>query len=77
MALFLIFFLLAGLFEPTKRPDPASNQKIVAEGGLKELIIFLGWLIDTRRFIVTLPTEKWKVWSTNIKALVSKRSVTY
>ncbi|KAL7525801.1 hypothetical protein ACHAXR_002849, partial [Thalassiosira sp. AJA248-18] len=50
MALFLIFRPLAHLLEPIKRPDPASIRKMIAEGGLKELITFLGWLINTRAF---------------------------
>ena len=43
MALFLIFRPLAGIFEPTKRPDLASTRKMLAEGCLNEIITFLGW----------------------------------
>ena len=42
MVLFLIFHSLASLLEPIKRPDPASIEKMIAEGGLKEIISFLG-----------------------------------
>ncbi|KAL7529786.1 hypothetical protein ACHAXR_003159 [Thalassiosira sp. AJA248-18] len=44
MALFLIFGPLAHLLKPIKRPDPASIRKMIAEGGLREIITFLGWL---------------------------------
>lgn len=77
MALFLIFRPLAGLFEPIKRPDPASIRKMMAEGGLKELITFLGWLINTRALTIALPTEKWIAWSDEIKALRKKKKATY
>ena len=62
MAFFLVFRPLAGIFEPIPRPDPTSIRKLMAEGGLAELIIFLGWQIDTRRFTVALPIDKWKAW---------------
>jgi len=42
MAFFLVFHPLAGIFEPIPRPDPTSIRKLLAEGGLAELIIFLG-----------------------------------
>jgi len=77
MALFLIFRPLAGLFEPIKRPDPASIRKMMAEGGLKETIIFLGWKINTRALSIALPTEKWIAWSAEIKALRKKKKASY
>jgi len=77
MALFLVFRPLAGIFEPIKRPDPASIRKLLAEGGLKEIIIFLGWLIDTRSFQIALPIEKWVAWSNSIREMKAKKFVTY
>ena len=67
MALFLIFRPLTGLLEPIKRPDPASIRKMMAEGGLSEIITFLGWLIDTRSFTIALSIEKWVAWSQSIR----------
>ena len=46
MALFLIFRPLAGLFEPIKRPAPASIRKMMPEGGLN----------DVSYIVLTLPT---------------------
>ena len=77
MALFLVFRPLAGLFEPVKRPDPASICKLLAKGGLKEIIIFLGWLIDTRHFTIALPIDKWVAWSNSIRDLKVKKFATY
>jgi len=36
--------------EPVPRPPAASVRKLKAEGTLKEIIIFLGWFINTRKF---------------------------
>ena len=54
MALFLIFRPLSNLLEPLPRPDPASIRKMLAEGGLREIITFLGWFINTRLFTIAL-----------------------
>ncbi|EJK63975.1 hypothetical protein THAOC_15339, partial [Thalassiosira oceanica] len=66
MALFLVFRPLAKGLEAIQRPDIASIRKMHAEGGLAEIVIFLGWLIDTRRLLIALPKDKWKVWSEQI-----------
>jgi len=77
MALFLVFRPLAGILEPIKRPDPASIRKLLAEGGLKEIITFLGWLIDTRSFTIALPIDKWVAWSNSIREMKAKKTVIY
>ena len=77
MALFLIFRLLAGLLERIQRPDLASIRKMIAEGGLSEIIIFLGWLIDTRHFTIAIPIEKYVAWSTSVTQTLGAKSVTY
>ena len=41
------------------------------------MIIFLGWQIDTRRFTVALPIEKWKAWSAQIEMLKIKKKLSY
>ena len=77
MALHLVFRPLAGIFEPIPRPDSASIRKMLAEGGLSEVITFLGWLIDTRRFIVAIPIDKWKAWTAQIKLFQQQKRVKY
>ena len=76
MSLFLIFRPLSILWEPIKRPDPASIRKMIAEGGLKEIITFLGWKVNTRLFNISLTPEKATAWSNEVKALIDKRTVT-
>ena len=73
MALFLIFRPLANHLEPIKRPDPASIRKMIAEGGLKELITFLGWYINTRLFTIALTHEKATAWAAEIKNMQKNR----
>ena len=77
ISVFIIFRPLAGVLEPIKRLDPASIRKMLSKGGRKEIIIFLGWLIDSRRFIIELPIVKWVAWSEIISQLRTKRIVTY
>ena len=73
MALFLIFCPLCALLEPLSRPDPASIRKMLAEGGLKETVIFLGWLINTRAFTIALPPEKAAAWKNEVKTLLARK----
>jgi hypothetical protein len=39
---------------------------------MAELIIFLGWLLNTRAFMIALPKEKAKAWSESIRRLIDK-----
>ena len=48
MGIFLVFCPLARIFKPIKRPEPEPTRKMMTEAGLNGLIIFLGWLIDSR-----------------------------
>ena len=75
MAMFLVFRPLAKGLEAIRRPDIASIRKMQAEGGLAELVIFLGWLIDTRRLLIALPLDKWKAWSDQIQQCIASDSL--
>eukprot|EP00956_Cyclotella_meneghiniana_P041032 scaffold212472_cov70-Cyclotella_meneghiniana.AAC.2 len=70
MALHLQFRPHKGSEEPIKRPEAASERKLQAEGGLTEIITFLGWSINTRRFTIALPIEKAKAWSRAIESAI-------
>ena len=70
MALFLIFRPIAGVLEPIMRPDLVLIWKMKAEGRLAEIIIYLGWLTETRRFIIAIPINKWKAWPDIISLLL-------
>jgi hypothetical protein len=71
-ALHLQFRPNAGQLEPILRPEAASRRKLLGEGGMAELIIFLGWLLNTRAFMIPLPKEKAKAWSESIQRLIDK-----
>ena len=77
MSLFIIFRPLYKALEPIKRLDPVSIQNILAEGSLKEIINFLGWIIDSRRFIIVFPIEKLIACSESISQLQTKLIVSY
>jgi hypothetical protein len=77
MALHLLCRPLAGLEEPIMRSEIASIRKLLAEGALSEIYTFLGWLINTRAFLVALPHEKWKNWSQSIEHLLTQDVASY
>ena len=75
MAFSLIFHPLAGSTEPISRPDPTSIRKLKAKRGLAEIVIFLGWLIDTQRLLISIPLTKWTTWSTQINLCLTRASI--
>ena len=58
--------------DPVPPDDVLSLQKLLAEGALEEQKVVLGWLIDTRRFIVKIPAEKAVGWKMDIDILIDK-----
>ena len=50
---------------------------MIAEGGLKETITFLGWFINTRTMKISLPEEKYIAWSTNVRQLRLRKKASY
>ena len=72
MSLFLTFRPHMGDKEPVPRSHVASVRKLLAEGTLREIIIYLGWLINTREFKICLPNEKASGWIHTIAALLNK-----
>ena len=60
--------------EPIPRRPILSQSKLEAEGSPAEVQIVLGWRIDTRRMTVSLPDDKYKAWSSDLREL-QKRSI--
>ena len=77
MALHLQFCPNAGSDEPIERAEMASMPKLKAEAFLTELIIFLGWLINTRTFQIALPDDKYKAWSSQIEEIINSKRVSH
>ena len=46
--------------EPLPRDPFLAQNKLAAEGGLKETLVVLGWSYNTRRLLVSLPDHKHK-----------------
>jgi hypothetical protein len=57
------------------RKDIISIKKLMAEGQMSETKIVLGWLINTRTLSISLPLDKHKKWSKDIKDLLSSKRI--
>ncbi len=58
-------------FEPLVRDLLLSLEKAEAEGTPNELLIVLGWLLDTRRLLISLPQDKYIAWTNDLKAIIN------
>ena len=63
--------------DPIPRDNLASISKLIAEAELTETKILLGWKINTRNLTVSLPDDKYLAWSTDIKGIIKRRTLTY
>ena len=55
------------------RDDLVAVKKLLGEGQMAECKIFTGWLIDTRRMLVSLPFGKFSVWSESIQSILQTK----
>ena len=58
-----------------KRQGFISDDKTEAEGAPAERKIVLGWMVDTRQLLVSLPSHKFIAWSNEIHTLMRQQSV--
>jgi hypothetical protein len=61
--------------EPIPRRPLISLPKLLAEGSPAELQVVLGWLLNTRKLIVSLPDDKFIAWSGDIDEVIKARQV--
>ena len=66
----------AGEKEPILRRAILSMMKLLAEGSPAEQQIVLGWLLDTRRLLVSLPDDKYEAWVETIARIVREKGST-
>jgi hypothetical protein len=66
----------AGDDEPILRRAILSLPKLLAEGAPAEQQIVLGWLLDTRRLLVSLPEDKYSAWLSTIERIVRTKGCT-
>ena len=57
--------------EPVPRENPLALNKLLAEGGLSEVKIILGWEINTRTLTIALPLHKHTTWDSEIKNILT------
>jgi hypothetical protein len=67
----------AGDDEPITRRSILAQAKLLAEGSPAEIQLVLGWLLDTRRLLLSLPQDKHKAWRTEILQILTDRSTTF
>eukprot|EP00956_Cyclotella_meneghiniana_P025476 scaffold53298_cov92-Cyclotella_meneghiniana.AAC.1 len=58
--------------EPIPRETMAAIEKLLAEAGPEEVKIMLGWHLNFRTLIISLPFNKAKAWSTEISEILSE-----
>jgi hypothetical protein len=63
----------AGNSKPLLRRAMLSMLKLVAEGSPSEQQIVLGWLLDTRRLLVSLPSDKYEAWLGTINRIIKDK----
>jgi hypothetical protein len=56
----------AGANEPVIRRNILSDTKLIAEGSPAEVQIVLGWILNCRALIISLPTDKHSAWASDI-----------
>ena len=64
-----------GITESFPRDDILAIPKFLAEAKPSEKKTILGWLVDTRRFIVALPKDKHAMWSRSIDKIFNSCDV--
>jgi hypothetical protein len=62
--------------EQNVRDDLLSLSKFLAEATPAEHKMVLGWLIDSRRLLISLPEDKYRSWCREIHAMLAAPTVT-
>ncbi len=62
--------------EPVHHDDCLSLSKLAEEGMLSESAIVLGWKINTRSLLLSLPPDKFNSWSLDIKGILANKKAT-
>jgi hypothetical protein len=56
--------------EPVPRDELTAEKKLIAESPLQEVNTTLGWILDTRRLLISLTMTKSSRWSASIYFMV-------
>ena len=63
--------------EPIPRNDILAEDKMLAEGSPSEEMRVLGWLLDSRRLLIRLPTDKFINWSKSVDTMLNAKTCTF
>jgi hypothetical protein len=63
--------------EPVPRKPLFAPDKLIAEGTPAEIMMVLGWLLNTRLLLVRLPPDKFVAWSADLIKIIAAGSVTF
>ena len=63
--------------EPLPRRPLLSTPKLISEGSPAEIQSVLGWQLDTRRLLLSLPNDKHSAWDKEIQTMVDNGSCIY
>jgi hypothetical protein len=64
-------------FDKIPRKEIISLKKFLAEGRPSEVMTVLGWVLNTRTLRLSLPDDKYKIWSQEITSILSKGRVSH
>lgn len=62
--------------EPIPRHPMASEDKFKAEAAAEETKMILGWLVDHRQLLVSLPENKFVAWSKALQDIIDSKTTT-
>lgn len=62
--------------EPIPRHEMAARNKFIAEAGVEETKMILGWLFDFRQLVISLPTNKHIAWTDELKRIIETGETT-
>jgi hypothetical protein len=62
--------------EPIPREDFEACNKLSSEAGLEEQKTVLGWLIDMRRLLLSLPNNKFLAWTEILSSVLTRGMTT-
>jgi hypothetical protein len=63
--------------EPIKRNELTAEKKLIAESLLEEVKTTLGWLLNTRRLLISLTLDKYSEWAAAIIFILITESCGY
>jgi len=62
--------------EPIPRKTMVAKDKLLAEGGLSETKVILGWLFNFQMLTVSLPDHKFIAWIAAIQKMITPKRTT-